>query len=126
MKRTWMPEVVGALDITSGLISLAVALFLTAVNISIGDIMDFAGASQWLPFQLPAILWTVAAVFFVCGGVALAGGVAALRRKTWGLAVIGSVAASFPWCLLGITAAALTALARGEFEPVTAASVSNS
>jgi len=121
-----MPEVAGVLDITSGLISLAVVLFLTAVNVSIGDVMDFAGVSQWLPFNFLGVLWAVAVLFFVCGGVALAGGIAALRRKTWGLVVIGSVAASFPWCLLGITAAALTALARDEFTPIASESGTNS
>ena len=131
MKKTWMPEVAGVLDFTSGLISLAVALFLTAVNVSIGDVMDFAGVSQWLPFNFLGILWAVAVLFFIiCGGVALAGGIIALRRRTWGLAVTGSVVASFPWFLLGITAVALTALATDEFAPVgqseTAAPVGNS
>jgi len=45
------------------------------------------------------------------------GGVYALQRKKWGLALVGSIAAFFPpkW-ILGIAAIVLTVLAREEFE----------
>ena len=52
----------------------------------------------------------------VLGILAIVGGVYALRRKIWGLALAGSIAAIFGSFPLGIAAVVLTALSKKEFE----------
>jgi hypothetical protein len=50
------------------------------------------------------------------GILAIVGGIYALQRKIWGLALAGSIAAFFPSWILGIAAIVLTALSKNEFE----------
>ena len=52
----------------------------------------------------------------IIGILAIVGGIYALRRKIWGLALAGSIAAFFPSWILGLTAIVLTALSKNEFE----------
>ena len=53
----------------------------------------------------------------VIGVVAIVGGVYALRRRIWGLALAGSICALMgPWAILGILAIIFVALGKSEFE----------
>jgi len=47
----------------------------------------------------------------------IVGGIYALRRRIWGLALAGSICALLgPWALLGILAIIFVSLGKGEFE----------
>jgi hypothetical protein len=59
--------------------------------------------------------YTLALLLFVSGGVALAGGVSALQRRGWGMALAGSIAAVLCMPPLGILAVILIVLAETEF-----------
>ena len=49
--------------------------------------------------------------------LAIVGGIYALQRKIWGLALAGSIAAFFtPSWVLGVAAIVFTALSKNEFE----------
>ncbi len=54
----------------------------------------------------------------VCAGLlvlAAVGGVYALQRRNWGLALTGAIIAALPFSLLGVAAIVLLALSREEF-----------
>jgi hypothetical protein len=110
-KKTWMPTTAGILDIICGSWELLVAFILTFVG----------GVTRLVPDVPPflAPLFAALAVPFVILGIlAIVGGIYALRRKIWGLALAGSIAAFFsPWFwILGIAAIVFTALSKNEFE----------
>ncbi|MGA7678366.1 MAG: hypothetical protein WCA51_08375 [Dehalococcoidia bacterium] len=108
-KETWMPTTAGILDIIAGSCGLICAL----VFVSLGGIMRFVP-------NVPAYLWPIftalAVPLALIGILAIVGGIYALRRKAWGLALAGSIAAFFPSWILGLTAIVLTALSKNEFD----------
>jgi VIT1/CCC1 family predicted Fe2+/Mn2+ transporter len=94
------------LNLVSGFLSLIGAIFLV-FPVLVYKVVDDS--------FLDPIFLTVAILFAVIGILGLMGGISALRRKTWGLALAGSIASIFPCVLLGIAAVILTALSRDEF-----------
>ncbi len=55
--------------------------------------------------------------FLVLGIVSILGGISALQRKRWGLALAGAICAVLPTqTLLGILAIVLVSISRDEFE----------
>jgi len=108
-KETWMPTTAGILDIIAGSCGLIAAL----IFIFLGGVMRFVP-------DVPPYLWPIftalAVPFAIVGVLAIVGGIYALRRKIWGLALAGSIAAFFPSWILGLTAIVLTALSKNEFE----------
>ena len=110
-KKTWMTLTAGILDIVCGSWELLVAFILTFVG----------GATRLVP-DVPAFLAplfaALAVPFLILGILAIVGGIYALLRKAWGMALAGSIAAFFsPWLwFLGIAAIVLTALAKNDFK----------
>ena len=108
-KKTWMPMTAGILDIVAGGFGLIGAL----AFVFVGGIMRF------LP-DVPPFLWPIftafAVPFAIVAILAIVGGVYALRRKIWGLALAGSIAAFFSSWVLGIAAIVFTSLSKNEFE----------
>ncbi len=107
-KKRGFSTVAGILDIIDGSLKLLGASVLTIVIIGvlIGD-----GEGDAL-----AILLAIAIPLAVLGILAIAGGISALQRKSWGIALAGAIAAALPFSLLGIAALILTALSREEFK----------
>lgn len=54
--------------------------------------------------------------FIAIGVVALVGGVYALRRRIWGLALAGAICAAFPAMPLGVLAIIFISIAKREFD----------
>jgi hypothetical protein len=109
-KKTWMPMTAGILDIVAGGFGLLFALMF----ILMGGVMRFAP-------DVPTLIWPVftafAVPFAIVAILAIVGGVYALRRKLWGLALAGAIAAFFtPSWILGVAAIVFTALSKNEFE----------
>jgi len=108
MKKTWKPTTAGILGIIAGGLSVItgcgmymsaiVANFLTTVPPLIYSILTYP--------VIPLIL---------LGILAIAGGICALLRKTWGLALAGSIAALLVAPLLGLLAVIFTAISKKEF-----------
>jgi len=118
MDNTWMPKVAGILDIVAGAFGLFIisiwALWFAAFSIFIpGDTADFDG----FPMSLMAIIFIPMAMFLLTASIlAIVGGIYALKRKRWGLALAGSIAAFFGSSPLGVAAIIFTALSKKEFE----------
>jgi len=99
MRNTRRPTIAGTLDIVS-------AVFVFGQSLGAALQWHMAGAK---------IIFTICVI---AGILALVGGIYALRRKTWGLALAGSICATlslYTW-FLGIIAIIFTARSKSEFE----------
>ena len=98
MERTGKPK-------TAGILTLISAPFVLA--------QSFGGALQSHEMQGQIIMW----VCLVVGIIAIVGGIFALRRRIWGLALAGAICATLSLFTfyLGILAIIFTAMARKEF-----------
>jgi hypothetical protein len=118
MEKTWMPTVAGILDIIAGSFGLAGGIILFLLGTIGSGVLKFfiTGMPPFSPAALLAIFSALAAPLTVVAILAIVGGIYALQRKVWGLALAGSIAAFFPSWLLGIAAIVFTALSKNEFE----------
>lgn len=106
-RKPKLSAIAGILDIVSGILGLVTGIgffiFLILVPLDVD-----------IPYGLifiPSLLLTA-----VAGVLAIVGGAYALKRKNWGMALVGAVAAALGMGVLGIAALVLTALSRDEFE----------
>jgi hypothetical protein len=116
MAGTSKATVAGILDITAGAFALVGAVPLLAFGLGgavlLGVVPD-ADANR-VAF-LPAVIFLpLALLALVTGIVAVAGGIAALNRRRWGLAVVGAVAAVLAFFPVGVAAVVFTILAESE------------
>ena len=115
MKQTWKPIAAGILSIVSGASGVVIGLVIALVG---GSAAWYAG----VPFFVPRMMALIGAPMVVLGVVAVVGGIYAVRRELWGLALAGAICAllilvmSQPWSnglslcsgvLLGVAVAAL-------------------
>ena len=114
MERTWKPTAAGILTIIVGILGLLIALAL-AIGLGIaGTLVDmipgFPGASFLALLAVPGIILSI---------IAIVGGIYALRRNVWGLALAGAICAFFVLPLLGwilaILAIIFVSLGKREF-----------
>ncbi len=104
MQETWKPTVGGILAIIGGAIEMIFGIVIAAV----GSIGWFFGMPWFSAIGAPLI---------ILGIIAIVGGIYALRRRIWGLALAGSICALVgPWGLLGILSIIFVSLGKGEFE----------
>jgi len=108
--KTWKPTTAGILSIVAGAIELLIGIGLT---IALGLAASLAGAVPGLP---SGILPVFAIPIIILGIVAIVGGIYALRRKVWGLALAGCICALFwPGFILGILAIIFVVMGKNEF-----------
>jgi len=124
MERTWMPTTAGILSIISGVFFL-----IAGINV-LGLLGQSTMATSWASYAMYSLglsdtpsasfittfIITLAAVIIVPGIVSLLGGIYALKRSLWGLALAGSISTFLSSIFLGIPAIILTALSKREFE----------
>lgn len=116
MEKTWIPKVAGILSIVAGVINL-LAVFLMAIGaFMVQGVFGFFAVPFWIPFNASIILFIMGFPFFVSGVLSILGGIYAIQRKKWGLALTGSILAFFPYCILGLVSIILLALSKEEFE----------
>lgn len=106
--HTWKPTVAGILDIISGVFGLVIG--------GIFMLVPYEPVSYYPYYDYYEEDIAVGAILFMVGIVALIGGMFALRRKVWGLALAGSIFALFCGGILGLLAIIWTAMAKTEFE----------
>ena len=105
----WMPLTAGILDIVAGAIGVIFGIVVVMLGTLAGGLLAVIG--------LPSIGWTlavVAAIPVTGGTVAIIGGIYALKRRIWGLALAGSICSLVVW-FLGIPAIVFTALGKSQF-----------
>jgi len=105
MEKTWKPTVAGILAIIAGALQV---IFGTAFATGIGF---------WAGIVEMGWLSAIFCPLIVFGIIAIVGGIYALLRKVWGLALAGSICALIgPWFVLGILAIIFVSLGKDEFE----------
>lgn len=105
MEKTWKPTVGGILAIIAGVLEL---IFGVVGATGVGLVGGLIGMG-WLGVIFGPLI--------VIGIVAIIGGIYALQRKVWGLALAGSICALIgPWFILGVLAIIFVALGKGEFK----------
>ena len=120
-KKTWKPTVAGILNIVAGVSNLLGVFGVIIAIVAIGSNPYFwqffpaAGFPLTIGF-LQTILIISAVFLAIVGILPLLGGIYAVKRKMWGLALAGSIAAIFGSTPLGIVSTVFTAIAKDEFE----------
>jgi hypothetical protein len=106
MEKTWKPTTAGILSIIAGVLNLIVGIALAAADVML------LGPMIGIP-----VLGPLAAVLIVLGIVSLVGGIFAIQRRIWGVALAGAICALFPppVIILGILAIVFVALGKREF-----------
>ena len=129
MEKTWKPTAAGMLCIIAGSLSL-VCLILWTLYLSVADLFFIMGANPGEESGVGAFIgpaWILGIIAII---IAIPGGIYALRRRKWGLALAGSIAVVgfggygiplpvFPGELfvgLGILAIIFVSLSKREFE----------
>jgi hypothetical protein len=116
MERTWMPTVAGILDIVASALSF-LAIILALAGISVLAYTEGICTTMGIPETLILAIVVMFAIFAIIVDIlAIVGGTFALRRKKWGMALTGSIAAFFASWPLGIAAIVFTTLSKKEFE----------
>ena len=113
MERTSKPIIAGVLEIIAGVLGLlaAVSLFI-GVGVTNGSLGIPLGP---IPAFVPGLIKGLGFLTIILAILSLAGGIFALLRKMWGLALAGSIGAFFTAIILGIPAIILIALSKKEF-----------
>jgi len=109
-EKTWKPTAAGILCIIGGAVGLLLCLFWTLIALILMG--DFPGAE--LSIDAPIVR------FWILGGIAIiiaiVGGICALRRRIWGLALAGSICALVGFGIAGILAIIFVVRGKREFE----------
>jgi uncharacterized membrane protein HdeD (DUF308 family) len=119
MEETWKSTIGGILSIIGGVIAFFASMGLFIASTAINYTENWVG--NWglngLPINITSILLAIAIPLCICGIIAIIGGIFALQRKCWGLALAGSIAAFFPASILGLGSVVFIAISRDEFGP---------
>lgn len=121
METTWKPIVAGILNIIVGVFNLLGMFFIIVVIVAIGSgILALSTLiniiPMWLSGIVQGVLIIIAVLLAIFSALPLIGGIYAVQRKNWGLALAGSIVAILSSTPLGIASTVLVALAKNEFE----------
>ena len=113
MEKTWKPTVAGILSLVAGALGIIIGIAVA----TIGAIGCGVWGEMGLPF-IGRLAVTATAAPLVLSAVAIVGGVYALKRKVWGLALAGGICALLipPAFVLGILAIIFVAMGKDEFK----------
>ena len=115
MEKTWKPTTAGILCIISGAAEILLGILIVFAGQTVLRFADFVG-DEWVMDLVITVVMVVGPVWILLGVVALVGGVFALRRRFWGLALAGSICALSGATVLGILAIVFVVMGRSEFE----------
>ena len=117
--KTWMPTAGGILSIISGALGfIAIAFFLTFGSIFGATIArEVLSSLGYWQTGLPLTIIGIIAIPLLCVNiVAIIGGIYAIQRRGWGMALAGAICSVFPSQILGILAVVFVSISRKEFE----------
>ncbi|MBN1153071.1 MAG: hypothetical protein JXA58_07665 [Dehalococcoidia bacterium] len=114
--KTWKPTAAGVLEIVAGTLHIVAGAATILVAGGIAGGLHFAELPEFaLRVPLP-LMAGVGLPLLVLGTVSVLGGISALNRRYWGLALAGGICALLPiQTLLGVLAIVFVAISRDEF-----------
>ncbi len=111
-----MSIVAGALGALGGLALVLFAVLFSSLLSWVANTSDaFGPAERGLTGLVGLMYGSMGAFLLLVGILALIGGICAVRRRLWGLALAGSIATILAFFPVGIVAVVFTAMARPEF-----------
>jgi hypothetical protein len=114
--NTWMPKIAGILDIIAGAFGL-IGLLMVGLGIMFFSIAETSNTPMPIGAAgIMVIFWGIAIPMLLIDILAIVGGVYALKKRIWGLALAGSIAALFSSFLLGIASIIFTVMGKDQFE----------
>jgi hypothetical protein len=78
------------------------------------------GIAEWVPWE--SLMWlsvggvVIGIILGILGIIAIAGGISAIKRSSFGLSLAGAICAFIPFHLLGLLAIIFVSLGKREFE----------
>ena len=119
IKLTWKPLMAGILDIIAGAIGMVGGVYLVILGRIFHVIREMLGLDPFIIQQVEEIInRMIAAPFIVViiGIISIIGGVYALQRRIWGLAIAGAISSCIVFPVFGLPSIIVTALAKEEFK----------
>ncbi len=110
MNKTWKPTTGGILSIICGSFGVLAGLVVAVMG---GSITWLAG----IPFAT-RILTLIGSPMILFGAIAIVGGIYAIKRRVWGLALAGAICALLvpPPLILGILSIVFISMGKEEFK----------
>jgi hypothetical protein len=105
---TWMPLTAGILDLVAGVPALIISILVATGLGALGWFSDIVGFA--------ALIGAIATPLIIFAIIAIVGGVFAIRKRIWGLALAGSIFALFCAWIFGIPAIVFTIMGRRHFK----------
>jgi uncharacterized membrane protein YozB (DUF420 family) len=113
MGKTWRPTTAGILNIISGAMGIIGGF---ALLLAIKGFLTITPAMIASGFGIDlSIIPRLGALILTLGIIALVGGIYAIKRRKWGLALAGSILALFTGAILGLLSIIFVSLGRKEF-----------
>jgi hypothetical protein len=108
----WMPLTAGILDLVAGVPALLIGIVVSIAGTGV------LGWLRWLSdvAGVGVIMGAIGVLLIIFAIIAIVGGVFALMKRTWGLALAGSIFALFCAWIFGIPAIVFTVMGKGEFQ----------
>ena len=104
----WMPLTAGILDLVAGVPALIIGILVAAGLGALGRLSGIAGVGVIMAaIGVPLIIFAI---------IAIVGGVFALRKRIWGLALAGSIFALFCAWIFAIPAIVFTVMGKKHFK----------
>ena len=112
VEKTWKPTTAGILALIGGIVGC-----ISGIVVAVGGSIFGAILSPFGLGGLGGIVVAEGVILLILGVIAIVGGASAMRRKSWGLALAGSICALFnPVGILGILAIIFVAIGKSEFQ----------
>ena len=108
MKRTSSPTIAGVINIVIGSLNLLGVLGVVIIIALISN--DYYIDAITIPF-----LWVIFFVLLIFSIPSIIGGVYALQRKNWVIALIGSITSFLTWNVIGLIPLILIIISKDEF-----------
>ena len=109
--------VASSIGILIGCAYLIYPIFMSSIINSLEEYPGFVRASP--EDSLVVLIWVIfGAMFlfqFLIGALGIAGGICAIKKKAWGMALAGAIASSMSFYYIGIAAVVLVSMAQPEF-----------
>ena len=112
MEKTWKPTTAGILSIIAGILGAVGGIVVAVVGGTVSE--HWLGSMAIL--NITMIFGAIAIPLIIIGIVAIVGGIYALKRRIWGLALAGSICSLICVWFLGIPAIIFVAMGKNEFE----------
>ena len=108
MEKTWKPTTAGILSIIAGVFGLIGAIVIGVVGGTLAGLEEIPGIST--------IFAAIAIPLIIIAVIAIVGGIYALKRRIWGLALAGTICSLLCIWILGIPAIIFVILGKNEFK----------